>query len=277
MLTSSSLVRVSCGSYHHAPALTDLLVFSKFHMEMIFWHSAHWALWNNWDLLNRQTTIYERFLPSSIERAQVQQGFSVGARWPKMTDPSGRSSPGDINNMLLWQQPHPLVFAQYEYRAFSTRDTLEKWRDVIVETADWMAAFAWKNESTGYYDLGPPMYVVSEDTAPNDTRNAAFELAYWRLGLGLAEKWLSELGEDVPEAWTDVKNNLAPLPIDNGTYIVYEGLESNFWTDPRYTNDHPALTGLYGWLPETEGLNISMARDTTHKVWQYWNETNLWG
>ena len=86
-------------------------------MEMFFWHSAHWALWNNWDLLDRASGTYARFLESAIYRAQVQQEFPTGARWSKMTDPSGRSAPGEINELLIWQQPHPLVFAEYEYRA----------------------------------------------------------------------------------------------------------------------------------------------------------------
>ena len=106
-------------------------------MEMFFWHSAHWALWNNWDLLDRASGTYSRFLPTSIERAHVQQHYSAGARWSKMTDPTGRSAPGEINELLIWQQPHPLVFAEYEYRATRSRATLEKWRDVVRATADW--------------------------------------------------------------------------------------------------------------------------------------------
>lgn len=251
--------------------------YGKFHMEQYFWHSAHWALWNDWDLLRRSSDIYSNFLPSSIQRAQVQQGWPSGARWPKMTDPSGRSAPGEINNLLIWQQPHPLVFAQYEYRAFPFRSTLTKWKNVVRETANWMAAFAWHNSTTKVYDLGPPMYVVSEDTSPNITQNPAFELAYWRLGLGLAEDWMAKLGEEVPQSWTTVKNNLAPLPLDNGTYIVYEGLEPNFWTDPAYINDHPALVGLHGWLPPTDGLNLEVAKVTAEKVWVTWNISNCWG
>ncbi|KAJ7594994.1 Six-hairpin glycosidase-like protein [Mycena floridula] len=250
---------------------------SSFHMEMYFWHSCYLALWNNWDLLGRSSSIYSRFLVGSIARAQVQQGWSSGARWPKMTDPSGRSSPGEINNLLIWQQPHPLVFAQYEYRAFPTKSTLNKWKDVVRETANWMASFAWFNETTQVFDLGPPMFVVSEDTSPNVTQNPAFELAYWRLGLGFAQGWMEKLGETVPSEWVTVKENLAPLPIDNGTYKVYEGLESNFWIDPAYTNDHPALVGLHGWLPPTEGLNVTMAKLTAEKVWSSWNTSNLWG
>ncbi|KAF9447354.1 hypothetical protein P691DRAFT_125279 [Macrolepiota fuliginosa MF-IS2] len=251
--------------------------YGKFHMEMYFWHSAHWGLWNNWEILRRSSSIYDRFLPSSLARSQIQQGWSQGARWPKMTDPTGRSAPGEINNLLIWQQPHPLIFAEYEYRSFPTTETLEKWEAVVRETANWMTAFAWFNDSTSVYDLGPPMFVVSEDTSPNVTQNPAFELAYWRLGLGIAEKWMNGLGKAVPQSWIDVKNNLAKLPIDNGTYMVYEGIEKNFWDDPAYTSDHPALVGLHGWLAPTEGLDPTIAKVTAEKVWTHWNATDFWG
>ncbi|KAL1726528.1 Six-hairpin glycosidase-like protein [Schizophyllum commune] len=151
------------------------------------------------------------------------------------------------------------------------------WAPVVRATADWMASYAWWNESAGVYDLGPPMYVVSEDTRPNGTRNPAFELAYWRLGLGIAERWMADLGEEVPAAWTEVRENLASLPVHAGKYKVYEDIENDFWTREEYTNDHPALTGLYGWLPETAGLDIDVAKATAESVWSSWNISNCWG
>ncbi|KAI5884822.1 uncharacterized protein SCHCODRAFT_02645530 [Schizophyllum commune H4-8] len=280
IILSRYLVRVNEAPDASGPQESGLVNngwYGKFHMEMIFWHLQHWALWGNWDLLNRSTSVYSNFLPSSIHRAQVQQGYAAGARWPKMTDPSGRSSPGEINNLLIWQQPHPLVFAEYERRAFPTSETLEKWAPVVRATADWMASYAWWNASAGVYDLGPPMYVVSEDTHPNATRNPAFELAYWRLGLGIAERWMEELGEEVPASWTEVRENLASLPVHDGKYKVYEDIEDDFWTREEYTNDHPALTGLYGWLPETSGLDLGIAKTTAESVWSSWNISNCWG
>ncbi|KAJ4463858.1 hypothetical protein C8J55DRAFT_538978 [Lentinula edodes] len=211
-------------------------------MEEYFWHSAHWAPWSNWDLFRRSSNVYTSFLPTSLVRYQIQQGWSSGARWPKMTDPSCRVSPGKSNNLSIWEQPHPL-----------------KWKDVVKATADWMA------------DLGPPLYVVSEDTSPNVTVNPAFELAYWRFGLGLAEAWFNELREEVPRDWTTVKNNLAPLPIQN------KGIEPDFWTDPVYIDDHPSLVGLHGWLPPTEGLDLGIAKVTMEEVWARWNFSNCWG
>ncbi|CAL1710990.1 unnamed protein product [Somion occarium] len=234
--------------------------YGKFHMEMVFWHLAHWALWNNWDLLDRPISVYHS-----------------GARWSKMTDPSGRSAPGEINELLIWQQPHPLVFAEYEYRAKKSKATLLKWLNVVNETANWMADFAWFNASTELYDLGPPMYVVSEDTSPNVTRNPAFELAYWRHGLDLAETWMERLQAPIPKVWTEVRQNLAPVPIENGLYAVYEGLEDTFWTDPAYINDHPSLVGLHGWLPPITNVSSEIAKATADKVYTSWNISNCWG
>ena len=244
---------------------------------MFYWHCIHWALWSQWDLFRRSSPVYSQFLPTSIERAQVQQSWPAGARWSKMTDPTGRSAPGEINELLIWQQVHPLVFAEYEYRSFPNATTLNAWKDVVKETADWMTVFAFHNETTDRYDLGPPMYVVSEDTDPLITRNPAFELAYWNFGLELASDWMRRLGEPVPSNWTTVRSKLADLPIENGTYAVYEDIESDFWNGPEYTNDHPALVGLYGWLPATSGVNLTIAKLTMEKVWMHWNISNCWG
>ncbi|TCD61640.1 hypothetical protein EIP91_008128 [Steccherinum ochraceum] len=251
--------------------------YGKFHMEMVFWHLAHWALWNNWELLDRSIDVYSRFLQTSLQRAQVQEGFASGARWSKMTDPTGRSAPGEINELLIWQQPHPLIFAQYDYRAHKSRATLNKWKDVVRETANFMASFAWFNQSSGFYDLGPTMYTVAEDTNPNITRNAAFELSYWRFGLDLAGEWFKNLGEKAPSAWKQVTDKLAPLPVENGLYAVYEGIEPDFWTDPTYINDHPSLAGLHGWLPLTANVSLDIAKATADKAFTSWNISNCWG
>ena len=116
-------------------------------------HLAHWTVWDKWDLYDRSIQMYQDFLPSSIERAK-HQGYQ-GARLGKMSDPSGRSAPGEINSLLIWQQPHSMWFAEMEYRKSPTAKTIQKWDRVLTEVADFMASYAWYNQSTKVYDLGP--------------------------------------------------------------------------------------------------------------------------
>ncbi|HEY3329006.1 MAG TPA: hypothetical protein VGK19_03210 [Capsulimonadaceae bacterium] len=243
----------------------------KFHMEMYWWHAAHWALWNRWPELDCSTGIYETFLPTSRLRAE-NQGCR-GARWPKMTTREGWESVHPCNATVIWQQPHPMFFAELEYRARPTRETLLKWKDVLFETADFMASYAFWDESIKQFVLGPPMYVVSENTDPTITVNPAFELSYWRFGLRIAQTWRERLGLARNDAWENVQANLAPLPIEDGVYVLYEGVD-DMWTN--YAFEHPALTGVYGWLPG-DGVDVEVERRTVDRVFATWNMKHVWG
>ncbi|ORY15917.1 Six-hairpin glycosidase-like protein [Clohesyomyces aquaticus] len=248
--------------------------YGKFHLEMVFWHLMHWTIWNRWSLYDRSIGVYGRFLPTSFDRAK-RQGYQ-GARLGKMSDPSGRSAPGEINSLLIWQQPHPMYFAEMEYRKFPTLKTLEKWDQVLTATADFMASFAYFNESTHVYDLGPPMYPVSENTNPNQTINPTFELAYWRFGLKVAEKWRLRQGKSIPSSWLHVRDKLAPFPVQEGVYVLYEGVK-DMWTAPSLAEDHPGLIGIHGWLPPDSRLNATTFRKTVDKVYSSWNFTYSYG
>lgn len=209
--------------------------YGKFHLEMVFWHLIQFARWNHFDLMSRSMpNMYAQFLSSSFERA-AEQGYK-GARWGKMTDTSGRSAPGEINSLLIWQQPHPMYFAEVEYRSFPNDTTLERWDEILTASADFMASFPWLDNSTGMYNLGPPIYPVSENTSPNATVNPTFELAYWRFGLYIAITWKERQGQPVPVDWVTIRDKLAPLPVVDDTYPVYEGIP-NMWSDNATTND----------------------------------------
>lgn len=250
--------------------------YGKFHAEMWLWHLGHWGRWDRWDLQRRAIPgVYERFLSTSLERAG-RQGYE-GARWGKMSDPTGRSAPGEINSLLIWQQPHPMYFAELEWRSFPSNETLLKWHEVLYHTAEFMASYAFWNASTGVYDLGPPMYPVSENTDPNATMNPTFELAYWKMGLTIASQWQRRQGRPVPDQWTHVANNLASLPVQNGSYVIYEGIE-DMWTTPEYTEDHPSMLGIHGWLPpQPDQLNLTVMQNTKDRVYETWNFTYGFG
>ena len=89
--------------------------YGKYHLEMHWWHAAHFPMWNRPHCSNAAWAGTHAILPSAREKAK-QQGYA-GARWPKMTAPDGRSSPSPVGEMLIWQQPHPIAMAELCYAA----------------------------------------------------------------------------------------------------------------------------------------------------------------
>lgn len=243
----------------------------RFHFEMIWWHGVHYALWNRWELFERSLHIFKDFLPTSEKRAMIQ-GYT-GARWPKCTGNIDRDWPHPIHALLIWQQPHPIYFAELDYRLHPSKETLEKWREIVFQSAEFMADFAYYEKTNDRYILGPPMYIVSENTDPENTFNPAFELGYWRFGLRTAQNWRVLSGLARNEKWDEVLKKLSPLPQEDGMYITHENIDS-MWT--KFTFEHPTLIGTLGMLPG-DGIDTVCFRKTFEKVISTWNFNRTWG
>jgi hypothetical protein len=245
--------------------------YGRFHMEMYWWHAAHWALWNRWGELRPSLSIYTRLLPTAEKRAG-DEGY-LGARWPKCIGPNFVEWPHPIHSFLIWQQPHPMFFAELDYRAHPARATLDKWRSVVEETADFLASYAFYDKASGRYVLGPPLHLVSENTDPFTTMNPTFELSYWRFGLRVAQEWRTRLGLSRKPEWDKVIAGLSPLPQQHGLYVLHEGVK-DMWT--KFNFEHPALTGAFGMLPG-DGVDVPTMRRTLDKVVSTWNFGRTWG
>jgi len=243
----------------------------KFHMEMYWWHGAHYALWDRWPLLSRSIGVYRRFLPSAREKA-ARQGYR-GARWPKCTGPEGRESPHPIHAMLIWQQPHPIFLAELDFRAHPGRNTLNAWADIVMDTADFMASFAVREKETGRFVLGPPVYTVPETTDPDKVYNPAFELAYWRFGLQTARQWRERMDLPPNPEWDNVLQNLAPLPVQDNIYLLEEHLPDSY---TQWNHNHPSVAGIYGILPGA-GVDHDTMKRTLDKVMDCWRWKDTWG
>ena len=113
--------------------------FGKAHLEMHWWHAAHFPLWDRAAMLERSLPWYRRILPVARANA-ARQGYR-GARWPKMVGPEGRDSPSGIGVFLIWQQPHPIYLAELVYRARPDRRVLERYRDLVFASAEFMASY----------------------------------------------------------------------------------------------------------------------------------------
>jgi hypothetical protein len=238
---------------------------------MHWWHAAQFALWNRLPMLEKSLDWYGKVLPSAKERAK-QQGYS-GARWAKMTDETGRDSPSGIGALLIWQQPHPISYAELCYINKPTRQTLLKFKQIVEETAEFMASFTHFDEKNNRYVLGPPVIPAQENHPAMETWNPTFELEYWRFGLKKANEWRERLGLKREPKWDDVVSKLSPLPIKDGIYMAHENCPQTF---TERNIDHPSMLGALGIL-SGEMVDKETMRRTLKKVMKEWKWDDTWG
>jgi hypothetical protein len=244
--------------------------YGKFHLEMLYWHEAHFALWGRTAELKKSLEYYKRILPAARKIA-ASQGYE-GARWPKMCDPSGYNTPSSIAVLLIWQQPHPLMLAELCYRSAPSGDFLREYRDVVLATAEFMRSFIQQDEA-GRFVLGPPYIPAQERHDPRRVLNAAYELEYFRWGLREADLWLGRLGE--APRFTDAAEGLALPPQKDGVYLAHENCPETFTKLPFYT-DHPSMLAMYGVL-NSEKVDPAIMAATLDKVLETWDMDSLWG
>lgn len=275
IVLSQYLTAIQCAG-RYPPQETGLTFNSwegKFHLEMHWWHAAQFALWNRLRLLEKSLGYYEAIRARARETAR-RQGYT-GARWPKMTDPAGAESPSSVGPFLIWQQPHPIFYAELAYRQHPDRATLGRFRDVVFDTAEFMTSYATRDSGTPHYVLGPPLQCAQEVFPKHTTTNCTFELAYWRWGLETAQSWRSRLGLPREDTWDAVLAGLAPLPVSDGKYL-FAGTAPDSYSNPRWRRDHPAVTAAFGMLPGP-GVDRDTMQRTFDWIWDNWNWPDTWG
>lgn len=263
-----------CGTV--PPAETGLSCnswFGKFHLEMHYWHAAHFPLWGRVQLLERSLEWYIGTLPVAREMS-AGQGYA-GARWPKMCDPSGSNTPSWIAVLLVWQQPHPILLAELCYRADPNMDLLRKYREVVVESAEFMASFTHYDEENDRYVIGPPLIPAQETHDPDTCINPAYEVEYFKWGLLAANEWLVRLGEPKMKHFEEVAQKLSILPVKDGVYLAHENCPETFTKAP-FHHDHPSMLAALGILT---GLSVDREtmKNTVEKVLQCWDFDSMWG
>ncbi len=273
VVLSQYLTAIQCAG-SMPPQETGLVAnswFGKSHLEMHWWHAAHFALWGRPELLERSLPWYARVLPTAREIAQ-RQGYR-GVRWPKMTAPEGWDSPSSIGGFLIWQQPHPIFYAELLHRLHPGREVLERYREIVFETAEFMASYAVWDAATQRYVLGPPL-IPAQESYSNDRQrvmNPTFELAYWRWGLERAQQWRVRLGLPRNPEWDQVLQGLALPPIHNDLYPAIEVEPFTLY------QDHPSMLAALGVLPPTRGIEASVMRATYADVRAGWDWSTTWG
>jgi len=257
VVLSQYLLAVNCAG-DTPPQETGLTYnswFGKFHLEMIWWHQAQFALWGHPELLEHTMQWFFKAAPKAREIAR-RQGFG-GLRWMKMTDPSAEEAPSKTGSYLIWQQPHLIYLAELLRRAGCD---ITAFKPLIDETADFMLDYARKSS-----DDAEPLYlrrcIPAQETLPAAlTVNPPLEMAYWQWALGVAGR----------------KVSMAPLAASGGCYVAAASFPDSY-ANPKCISDHPAVLGALGMIPQTGLVDKALMQQTLNKVWDCWNWPTTWG
>jgi hypothetical protein len=274
IVLSQYLMKVNfAGSFPPAETgLTCLSWYGKHNSEMYFWHAAQFYQWGRTELLEKSLAWYQKILPVGQADAAAQ-GFE-GVRWPKMAGIDGQAGPGGINPFIIWNQPNPIYLCELVYRAHPNAATLDKYRDIVFESAKFLASFAWLDPVAGRYVLGPPVKNVSESADATKVMNPTFELAYWYYGLQVAQTWRARLGLAPKPKWADMLAKLSKLPVADGKYLEIETFPT-IYQSGRGSLPSSELLSL-GYLPPTAWVDPAIFRATFDEV-NSRNRVTSWG
>lgn len=274
IVLSQYLTKIQCsgGFPPQETGLTYNSWYGKPHLEMHWWHAVHFAQWGRPELMERSLDWYFKVAEKARLLAK-RQGYE-GLRWQKMTDHEGNESPSSIGSFLIWQQPHFIYMAEMLYR--HDKKALQKYKDLLFATADFMASYPVLDPQTKKYNLGKGLIPAQECFDPVTTFNPTYELAYWHWALNVAQRWRRRLGLPKDPKWQQVIDGLAPLPQKDQVYLATESTP-DCYTNERYLADHPAVLAAYATIPAANGLDTSVMRNTLRLVWDKWKWNKTWG
>jgi len=256
------------------PAETGLTCnswYGKFHLEMHYWHSAHFALWNRTGELEKSLAWYKGIMDQGRKIAR-SQGYR-GIRWPKMCGPDGDNSPSSIAVLLAWQQPHPIMLAELCFRQNNSRSFLEEYREIVTESAEFMLSFIhWDGNR---YVLGPPLIPAQERFDPRTVLNPPYETGYFRWAFRQANTWLSRLGENERRDFAEAAEKLARPAVSDGVFLAHENCPHTF-TERPFNTDHPSMLAMLGSLPGA-GIDRNTMNATLDRVLRDWDLDSCWG
>lgn len=276
VILSQYLLRIQeAGSFPpQETGLTYNSWYGKPHLEMHWWHAVHYALWGRIELLEKSLAWYSTVFSKARAIAR-RQGFD-GVRWQKMTDNQGDESPSSVGSFLIWQQPHIIYFAELCYREHKNISTLNKYKDLVFATADFIASFPFFEKEQKRYILGKGLIPAQERYKPEQTFNPSFELAYWHWALSKAQEWRQRLKMSPNKKWDDVLQKLSSLPVKNGVFLVAESAPDSY-ANEEYKTDHPSVLLAFGFLPGSKMVDTAIMHHTFNLIENEWNWKKTWG
>lgn len=264
--------------------------FGRPHLEMAWWHTVDFSLWNRAEVLEKMLSgWYNHQAYPKAKKIAERQGFK-GIRWMKMTDRKAGEAPSNVGSFLTWQQPHYIYMAEELYRRAMDKtdaeernaaqhNVLEKYGEYVEETAEFLVDFAKSCQK----DIGK-IYLygqtsMQESMSKDISYGHPFEQVYFVYGITTAQKWRERQGLPRNSEWDEVIRNMAPIPECEGVYTA--GIptgkipESEFSIKSR--SDHPAVLGACGLLPDYGFYDREKMKHTLSWVMDNWNWQTTWG
>jgi len=265
IILSQYLVKVNySGSFPpQETGLAHISWYGKHNSEVYWIHAAQFYQWNHTELLENGLKWYRKILPLAQADAK-SKGFE-GSLWPKMAGYDGRTTPGGINPFIIWNQPNPIYLCELVYRAHPDKATLDKYSDIVFESARFLASYAFFDAKTNRYILGPPIKSVNESSEENNTQNPSFELAQWYYGLKVAQNWRERLGMGRDSHWDDILNKLSPITIREGKYVQIESEPDMYSKQGGYPSD---MLMALGYHPQTSMVDKEIMKNTFSAILQ---------
>lgn len=315
---SQYLTFINCANETPAQetGLTYNSWFGRPHLEMTWWHTIDFSLWNRPEVLETMLEWYNDKAYPEAKKIAERQNFK-GIRWMKMTDPWAGESPSNVGSFLTWQQPHYIYMAEEMWRSVCAKPgvteaekkaIIAKYGKNVEETAEFLYDFAKScDHNTGSISLYGQT-AMQESMSKDFSYCHPFEQAYFKYGLMKAQEWRERSGKQRREDWDEVIQSLASLPQSEGIYtagiptqpfIIADSASQNAGHvafDPfnyggdtgkkqlteeefklKCRSDHPAVLGACGLLPDCGLYDRAMMQRTLDWVMQNWNWDTTWG
>ena len=285
----------------------------KFHLEMQWWHLAHFALWGSPEIVECVLSWYRTTLGSARGLAQ-RQGYP-GARWLKSSGPEARETPSSIAPFLIWQQPHPIYLAELVRRARPNAPVVERWWPMVKQTALFMAAYPIEANRVGKWfevqsrdsmdpRFAPPQNLAGRESGSGpvqspDSRPAEQELVF-PPPLIPAQECFTSVKEQItsptyelvywiwglttaaswaqrmgePDLASQWRAIAAKIRTPRPRHGIYTSIGEAPWT---MRTDHPSLLAALGATPETGRIDTRVMASTLTDVMSDWDWGTTWG
>ena len=158
---------------------------------------------------------------AAVDVSWLGTDFAAPPAWAPEGELLVWESFNQINPILQWNQPHMIWLADAQRRAVNATQgpaaalsLVAELAPLVFATADYLASAPFFNESSGFFELGPPLLGGEEFGDYYVISRPSFETVYFAYALDVAGEWRELLGQLPDPAWANVSGLMSNLPLD---------------------------------------------------------------